>query len=346
MNDSGAPIPSVDLTPLASNPADAGVAAALVAASHEVGFCYLHGHRVPAPLEHAALAAATAFFALPLAAKQRLSIANSPHFRGYTPVGRELTKGLPDWREQLDLGLDEAIESAAAADSTIGSEPAWRRLRGPNQWPVELPSMQSAIVDWVEAMQRLALDCLRSLAVGLGQPIDCFDGYMLPRGDPHLKVIRYVGGTGGDTGGQGVGWHHDSGLLTFILQDGMPGLEVRGPQGVVGARPEPGTYLMNLGEMLQRATNGYLRATEHRVVSPPPGRERISLAYFAHPKFESVFEPIALPPALAREAPGGDNADPADPVHRLFGDNYLKIRLRSHPDVAAKFYGDVIARSA
>ena len=105
--------------------------------------------------------------------------------------------------------------------------------------------------------------------------------------------------------------------------------------------PRPDTYVMNLGEMLQAATSGYLRATKHRVVSPPRGHERISIAYFFHPRLDCVFEPIDLPPELAAEARGGENADPNDPVLRRFGDNYLKIRLRSHPDVAAAHYPDV-----
>jgi isopenicillin N synthase-like dioxygenase len=97
-------------------------------------------------------------------------------------------------------------------------------------------------------------------------------------------------------------------------------------------------YVMNLGEMLQAATNGYLKATPHRVKSPSPGRDRISAAYFFHPRLDSVFEPIDLPPALARQTRGGQNADPNDPVFSVFGENYLKIRLRSHADVARAHY--------
>jgi isopenicillin N synthase-like dioxygenase len=99
---------------------------------------------------------------------------------------------------------------------------------------------------------------------------------------------------------------------------------------------------MNLGEMLQAATSGYLRATKHRVVSPPAGYERLSVSYFFHPCLECVFEPVALPPELLMQAPGGANADPDDPVFARFGDNYLKIRLRSHADVAARHYADVV----
>jgi isopenicillin N synthase-like dioxygenase len=85
-----------------------------------------------------------------------------------------------------------------------------------------------------------------------------------------------------------------------------------------------------------------LRATPHRVKSPPPHTERLSVAYFFHPRLDSVFKPIALPPELATQARGGQNADPSDPVFTTFGDNYLKIRLRSHRDVALAHYRDVV----
>jgi isopenicillin N synthase-like dioxygenase len=79
----------------------------------------------------------------------------------------------------------------------------------------------------------------------------------------------------------------------------------------------------------------------HRVQSPPPGRERLSIAYFFHPRLDAVFAPIALPAELAAEARGGQNVDPSDPIFATFGDNYLKIRLRSHRDVARAHYADL-----
>jgi isopenicillin N synthase-like dioxygenase len=135
--------------------------------------------------------------------------------------------------------------------------------------------------------------------------------------------------------------HHDSGLVSFVLQDDVGGLQVEIDGKLVDAEPKPGTYVMNLGEMLQAATQGYLRATKHRVQSPPSGRERLSVAYFFHPRLDAVFAPIALPPKLAAAALGGQNVDPNDPIFATFGDNYLKIRLRSHPDVASAHYSDL-----
>jgi isopenicillin N synthase-like dioxygenase len=295
----------------------------------------LCGHGVDPALESRLLAATEQFFALDPACKRALSIDRSPHFRGYTRLGAELTGGRADWREQLDLGADEA------AGQPYPGAPAWHRLRGPNPWPDRVPALRPIVLEWMRAMDSVALAVLRALARGLGQPADYFDRFMLPRGDPHLKLIRYPPAPAGDAG-QGVGMHHDSGLLSFILQDGVGGLEVELDDGIVLAEPRPGRYVMNLGEMLQAATDGYLRATRHRVTSPAGSRARLSAAYFAHPKLESVFLPIALPPELAAGARGGQNSNRDDPIHACFGDNYLKIRLRAHPDVAAAHYADLL----
>ncbi|HEX7236136.1 MAG TPA: 2-oxoglutarate and iron-dependent oxygenase domain-containing protein [Gammaproteobacteria bacterium] len=331
-------LPVIDLAPFMAAPRSAAgdrLVAQLREACHGPGFCYLVGHGVPRDLDAAVMSIAHEFFALPEAERRALAIANSPHFRGYTVLGGEVTKGVNDWREQLDVGPEERAAVVRRGD------PAWLRLRGPNQWPRRLPAMQPAVLTWMRAMDRVGLAVLRALALGLGQPMGYFDGAVLPRGDPHLKIIRYPAQPRGTDADQGVGMHHDSGLVSFVLQDEVGGLQVALDGALVDATPEPGTYVMNLGEMLQAATNGYLRATKHRVQSPPSGRERLSVAYFFHPKLDCVFAPIALPPELAAHARGGQNVDPNDPIFATFGDNYLKIRLRSHPDVARAHYSDL-----
>jgi isopenicillin N synthase-like dioxygenase len=331
-------LPELDLGPFMAAPAGAAgrdFVARLRDACHGLGFCYLVGHGVPPEQDAAIMAAGREFFALPESDRRALAIASSPHFRGYTVLGGERTQGVSDWREQLDVGAEEPAEAVAPG------EPAWRRLRGPNQWPAALPQMRPIVLDWMRAMDRVGLAILRALALGLGQPIDHFDGVVFPRGDPHLKIIRYPAQPRDADGSQGVGMHHDSGLVSFVLQDEVGGLQVELDGELVEAEPKRGAYVMNLGEMLQAATSGYLRATKHRVQSPPSGRERLSVAYFFHPRLDAKFAPIELPAELAAQARGGQNADPADPVFATFGDNYLKIRLRSHRDVALAHYADV-----
>lgn len=336
-------LPVIDVRALA-DPADSfahrRTVRALRESCHDPGFCYIVGHGIPARLDAAALAAARAFFALPREERHRIAIGQSPHFRGYTILGDERTGGLADWRDQIDIGPEEprlVIDPNA---------PRYETLRGPNQWPASLPSFRFATLEWMRSMSALGRRIMAGLAVGLGQPCDFFEPLLSPNPYPRLKVIRYPATDRGahpsdqKTHGhsQGVGWHNDSGLLSFILQDDVGGLEVDTREGVVAATPRDGAYVMNLGEMLQRATQGYLSATRHRVVSPPPGKQRVSLAFFFNPRLDAVFHPIPLPPALAAKARGGDNPDPDDPVHATFGDNTLKIRMRAHPDVTERFY--------
>ena len=326
-----------------SSPAGRDFASELTAACHDVGFVYLLGHGVDADLEQEVFGAARRFFGLPEADRMQIVNTNSPHFRGYTRLGHEHTNGVSDRRDQIDIGpeRDEPIVADGA--------PPWMRLRGPNQWPDAVPEMRPVVTAWMDQMAVVGRAVLHALAIGLGQPAELFDPVVSPDPEVLVKIIRYPAAVDGDqrdanarVPGQGVGAHHDSGLITFIMQDEVGGLQVASGDGFIDAPQVPGAYILNLGEMLQLATDGYLRATKHRVVSPAVGLERISIAYFFNPSMEATLAPVDLPPALAALAPGGQNANPADPVLSTYGDNWLKFRLRSHPDVAAIHHADLI----
>lgn len=342
MSQDSAPLPLLDISPFLADPESEAAeqfVTELTQACREPGFCYLKGHGIDPALEQKASEAARKFFALPAETRADLEIANSPHFRGYTILGDERTQGISDWRDQLDVGPEEEAPELAPDD------PLWLRLRGPNQWPDQIPEMAPATLNWMAALEQLGLGVVRALALGLGQSINAFDAHVQPRPDVHVKIIRYPAQSPNQDTGQGVGLHHDSGLLSFILQDDQSGLQVQTKQGMVAATPIPGTYVMNLGQMMQAASNGYLRATPHRVKSPPNGKERLSLAYFFNPRLEAVFAPVELPKRLQSElSASSDETEPPlaqDPVFATFGDNTLKIRLRAHPDVAAKHYSDM-----
>ena len=304
---------------------------------HHQGFCYLIGHGMTAR-NNALATTAKQFFKLPRDERKSIALINAPHFRGYTILGEEQTGGKQDWRDQLDFCDEKPTPKLSSND------PAWRNLRGPNQWPKTLPELRPAVTNWMDDMHGLGSAMTAALAQGLGLGADYFAPYFVPKGDARLKLIRYhvpadSPGAGHGLGhGQGVGWHHDTGFLTFIRQDEIGGLQVDIDGEIIDATPMDGAMVMNLGEMLQVATGGYLRATSHRVKSPPPGSERQSMAYFFNPRLEAEFTPIKLPPDLAAQAIGADNIDPNDPVFNVVGENILKTRLRAHPDVAQKYY--------
>ncbi|MFS2225952.1 isopenicillin N synthase family dioxygenase [Pantoea sp. B65] len=307
----------------------------LAQAAREVGFFYLINHGIDQQLLHDVQRLSRAFFALPDDEKRKVKMANSPHFRGYNLAGSEITRSQPDYREQFDIGAEREPLRLEA------NSPAWQRLQGPNQWPDALPELQSVLTAWQQQMTNMALEILRSFAEALHLPRNAFDNLYGSQPNEHVKLIRYPGRPLSGSR-QGVGAHKDSGFLTFLLQDDQRGLQVEvTPDNWVDASPLPGAFVVNIGELLELATNGYLRATVHRVVSPQPDKERLSVAFFLGAELGAVVPVYQLPESLARLAQG-PASDPLNPLLREVGWNYLKGRLRSHPEVAQRFYAEHI----
>jgi isopenicillin N synthase-like dioxygenase len=335
------PIPLLDLRRFDAGEAERTAALAeLRAAAHDVGFFYVAGHGVDPRLLRDLMESARRFFLLPEDDKLAIEMVNSPHFRGYNRVASERTRGRPDWREQIDIGAERP---ALPRD---GNSPVWARLQGPNQWPAALPELRPVVTRWQTAAVQVLIRILRALALALGQTENALEP--LYGDDPHylVKLIRYPGAYGvrGDTrdaAAQGVGAHKDSELITLLLQDDQAGLQVETPQGWIDLPPRPGTFVINIGELLELASDGYLRATMHRVVTPPAGVERLSAAFFLGARLDATVPVLPLPPALASRARGPEH-DPHNRLFREVGLNYLKGRLRSHPDVARRHHADLI----
>lgn len=327
----------LDLSQLTSGHDAQQFLANLRSATHEVGFFYLVGHGVPQELMDTMITAARQFFALPEDDKLAIENVNSPHFRGYTRVGGERTQGLADWREQIDIGPERATVPPGPG------VPDWERMEGPNQWPAAMPELRPLVDRWHGEMMRVSRDLLHAWALALGQPEDVFDAAFADRPSTLLKIVRYPGRSdGAAAAGQGVGSHKDGGVLTLLLvEPGTVGLQVEHPQGWIDAPPMRGAFVVNIGELLEVATNGYLKATVHRVLSPAPGTDRISVPFFYNPALSANIPVLQLPPDLATEATGV-TADPANPIHSTYGANLLKSRLRAHPDVAARHHADLL----
>ncbi|SUW65058.1 2-oxoglutarate-dependent ethylene/succinate-forming enzyme [Buttiauxella agrestis] len=332
-------LPILDLLALEGTATDrAAFLEQLRLAARDIGFFYLINHGISPELQQAVQDEAQQFFTLPEAEKQKVAMIHSPHFRGYNRAASELTRGKPDWREQFDIGAERQ------ALSINESQPGWLRLQGPNLWPESQPSLKPTLLQFQREMTAVALKLLRTFALALKLPADSFDNLYGNKPNEHIKLIRYPGKSATDSN-QGVGAHKDSGFLSFLLQDQQQGLQVEvTPDNWIDAAPLPGSFVVNIGELLELATNGYLRATVHRVISPPPGQERQSIAFFLGAQLDAVVPVYALPPELAQQALGPES-DPLNPLLRDVGWNYLKGRLRSHPDVAERYYPDVLRNS-
>ena len=306
-------------------------------AARTYGFFYLVGHGVEDRLIQSVLALSRRFFSLPDREKLEIEMVNSPHFRGYTRPGFEYTRGKQDWREQVDIGAERP-----ALKLDAGS-PAWKRLQGPNQWPSALPELKPVLLDYQEKVTALAVRVLQAFSAALEQPEDVFEPIYAPAPNQLIKIIRYPGRAAGESD-QGVGAHKDSGFMAVLLQDRVAGLHVEGEDGWIDAPPVPGSFVINVGEILEIASGGYLRANVHRVISPPAAHDRLSVAFFLGARLDSEVPLLALPPHLAAEA-RGVTQDPLNPLFREAGRNYLKGRLRSHPDVARRHHADLLEPS-
>ncbi|MFT3691382.1 isopenicillin N synthase family dioxygenase [Paenirhodobacter sp.] len=303
---------------------------------HDHGFFYLTGHGVPQELSDALFAAAKRFFPLPEAQKLDIEMVRSPHFRGYNRAGYEHTRGAPDWREQIDFNTEGTAERIAP------DSPPWKRLHGPNQWPAQVPELRDLVLAYQAQVTEVGIMLLRAIALALRQPEDAFADVYEPQPTQLLKLIRYPGRDTAESD-QGVGAHKDGGLVTILLQDSIGGLRAQTPEGEWSEVPPlPGSFVINAGELLELATNGFVRADIHEVVAPPPGVERYAIAFFLGARYDATIPVLPLPEDL-RELERGLTVDPLNPLFRSAGLNHLKSRLRSHPDVAAAHHADLAA---
>ncbi|MET7617102.1 2-oxoglutarate and iron-dependent oxygenase domain-containing protein [Streptomyces sp. NPDC005408] len=327
-------LPVIDLSAADRGPqARALLHAQLHSAAHDVGFFQLTGHGVTGAETTALTSAMRAFFALPEADRLAIDNVNSPHFRGYTRIGDERTGGTQDWRDQLDIGAERPAHVPGPG------EPGYWWLEGPNQWPAAVPELRTAALAWIDRLSAVADKLLHELLAAIGAPPDFYDAVFGDRAHLHLKLVRYPGSA--SDGGQGVGAHKDYGFLTLLHQDEIGGLQVERGDGLFHEVPPlPGAFVVNLGELLEVATNGYLKATNHRVVSPPGAVERYSVPFFYNPRLDARIEPLPFP--YAANAPGV-TVDPANPLFAEYGRNELKGKLRAHPLVAARHHADLPA---
>jgi isopenicillin N synthase-like dioxygenase len=260
--------------------------AQIAAACRESGFFYVANHGVPAELIERLDLAAREFFELPLEAKMEIEMARGGKaWRGYFPVGGELTSGRPDLKEGLYFGRELPAQN--------------RLLHGPNLFPRQVPKLREAVLAYLDALTATAQRVLAGVALSLDLEADYFASSYTADPTVLFRIFHYPP-SAPDTDDWGVGEHTDYGLLTLLLQDDNGGLQVRTPEGWVDAPPVPGTFVCNIGDMLDRMTGGWYRSTPHRVRNLS-GNERLSFPFFFDPDFTAE-----VPPLPGRAATGED----------------------------------------
>jgi isopenicillin N synthase-like dioxygenase len=289
---------TIDVGPLL-HLADAPDAAAEVAAEidracRDLGFFRIVGHGVDPALQSAMDEAARAFFALPQAAKDAVAMRRGgTAWRGWFPVGGELTSGRPDRKEGLYVGLEHPPDH----ERVVARTP----LHGANLFPAEPAALGPAVLTWIDALVPVARAVLRGIAIGLGINATWFEDHLTADPTVLFRIFHYPPG---DETDWGVAEHTDYGLLTLLAQDDSGGLQVHGPHGWIDVPPEPGVLVCNLGDMLDRLTEGRYRSTPHRVRNLS-GRDRLSFPFFFDPSWDAVVTPLPL-----------DGAPPADDAER------------------------------
>lgn len=293
--------PVIDIAPLrqsAAPTAVAAVAAAIDRACRDTGFFLVTGHGVPAARLIALDAAARRFFAQPDEVKADVAMAQGGRaWRGWFPEGGELTAGRPDRKEGIYFGAEHAPQDPRVR--------AGLPLHGPNLFPVTPVELRELVLDWMATMTALGHVLAHGVALALGLDGDWFDHHLTADPTVLFRIFRYppVPATGDDWG---VAEHTDYGLLTILAHDGSPGLQVQPPgERWIDVPAVDGTFVVNLGDMLDRMTGGRYRSTPHRVRHVANGgRDRLSFPFFFDPGWDAEVRPVPLDD----EAPADDVA--------------------------------------
>jgi isopenicillin N synthase-like dioxygenase len=316
-------LPVIDVSRLGGSEHNrAQVAAEIGAACRDLGFFYAVGHWISADTLSALDWASRRFFALPEARKMEIAMAHGGRaWRGYFPVGGELTSGEPDLKQGLYFGEELGPDDPRVA--------AGLPLHGCNLFPEDLPELKPAVLQFIDEATFSAHAIMEGVALSLGLDAPYFQRTYTARPTLLFRVFEYPAG-GSD--GWGVGEHTDYGLLTLLAQDENGGLQVKTPNGWIDAPPIPGALVCNIGDMLDRLTGGTYRSTPHRVKNVS-GKSRLSFPFFFDPAVDA--EIVPLPEGTARD----DSAERWDRanVHEFSGTygEYLMAKVsKVFPELA------------
>ncbi len=287
-------IPIIDISPLQNESATAlaSVGKQLRKASESDGFFYVAGHGVDPDVIRSAFEMARQFFTMP--AEKKSAIQMSGSHRGFLPIGESTMEGYnsADQKESFVWGLDEEL-----GESLTGDE---NQLLVPNRWPNEPVRMREVLNAFFDSVHQCSWGILQALAISLGESAGFFTRNF-NRPTSRGSLIYYPADEKAN-GTYGVSPHSDFGCLTMLLQGG-PGLSAQNVKGHwYEVDPIPGTFVVNIGDLLSRWTNGRFRSVPHFVVNKG-GEARYSLVVFVDPDSQTVIDPILDNGEVARFEP-------------------------------------------
>jgi len=323
-------VPVVDLS-IAACAADR-VAAQIDEAASEYGFFYVTGHGVSPRAIDSILELSRAFFQLDAEIKNRMHMSRGGRaWRGYFPVGGELTSGRPDLKEGIYFGaeLSEDDERVRAGVP----------LHGRNLFP-GIPGFREAVLDYMSALTHLGQRLMRLVGRGLGVGEDYFIARYTSNPTLLFRIFNYPSSPDPSAEHRGVGEHTDYGLLTLLFQDEVGGLQVKHGSSWLDVPYVPGSFVINLGDMLERLTSGRYTSALHRVINAS-NRDRISMPFFFDPSFDAVLEPIAgVGPAAPRRGliERWDGIDLRE-LHGTYGEYLIGKVSKVFPDLGRDHLG-------
>jgi len=262
------------------------VAAAIREACRDCGFFYIVGHGVDRSLPARLERLSRQFYAQDVEKKLAIRMERGGRaWRGYFPVGGELTLGRPDQKEGLYFGAELPEDHPKVA--------AGVPLHGQNLFPENLSGFRETVLEYIAAMTRLGHLLMEGIALSLGLEASYFADHYTT--DPLIlfRIFNYppLPASPSEEPSWSVGEHTDYGLLTILWQDDSGGLQVKSRSGWIHATPLPRSFVCNIGDMLDRTTGGFYRSTPHPVRNLS-GRDRLSFAFFFDPNFDSEVKPI------------------------------------------------------
>ena len=289
-------IPVIDIEPLVINGFDRHrIAAEIAEACRDWGFFYIVGHGVDLGLQQSLEKLSARFFAQDLETKMELRMSRGGRaWRGYFPVGGELTSGKPDLKEGIYFGAELDDDHPMVKSGTP--------LHGKNLFPESIGNFREVVLNYMDAMTRLGHVLVAGISLSLGLDASHFDRNYTSDPLVLFRIFNYpaeLDVAAVDTG-FGVGEHTDYGLLTILKQDMAGGLQIKVDSQWIDATPIRNSFVCNIGDMLDRMTGGRYLSTPHRVRNLSQ-HNRLSFPFFFDPNFNAIVRSLEL------EGPVRDN---------------------------------------